>query len=301
MEMLLQRVSQFLQKSPEERRATMRFFTRMGLSKLPYAPIHIRLTIPPSDQVSFWWSYVTPYGDVGRSLLEYWGEDIGELRFLWRVLEPGMTFLDIGAYHGLYTLVAAKKLGGRGRLVAFEPSARERRRLRLHLRFNRITHVAVEPFALSSYSGQAKLFTVLTGHTTMNSLSRPPIDCPIREVAVETRALDHYVDRRGLRRVDLIKIDTEGGELEAFRGSQRVLAEFRPVIICELLDWVTRPWGYAAREIVQRLRECDYEWFDFRPDGSLFPHQPQQEYPDIKNYLAVPREKRAVIDPWVRI
>jgi hypothetical protein len=60
-----------------------------------------------------------------RGLFDYWGDDVGELRFLWKYLQLGMTFLDVGAFHGVYSTIAARKLGDRSRIVAFEPSQRD--------------------------------------------------------------------------------------------------------------------------------------------------------------------------------
>jgi FkbM family methyltransferase len=198
------------------------------------------------------------------------------------VLRPGMCFFDIGAYHGLYGLVAAKKMAGVGRVVMFEPSPRARRRIRIHLLLNR-ARAAVESLALSSRRGAGEFFLVLSGFTT------------VRKIRVETATLDDYCSENGIRQVDLIKIDVEGGEMEVFKGALRVLAESRPLLICEVLDWVTRPWGYEARDLVEYLEERGYEWFDFAADGRIMPHARRQAYPEIKNYLAVPREKRVLV------
>ncbi len=69
--------------------------------------------------------------------------------FLRGFLKTGMTVLDIGAHHGFYTLLAARCVGLVGKVTAFEPSPRERRRLIWHVRLNRCPQVLVEPFALS--------------------------------------------------------------------------------------------------------------------------------------------------------
>jgi len=74
----------------------------------------------------------------------------------------------------------------------------------------------------------------------------------------------------------------------------------RPIIICEVLDWVTRPWGYPAFEIINCLREEDYVWFDFHDDGTISPHEIRNEYPEIRNYLAIPREKLPLVSRWRR-
>jgi len=227
-------------------------------------------------------------------MFEYWGDDIGDLRFLWAHLQPSMTFLDVGAYHGLYSIVAAKKMGRSGRVVAFEPSSRERDRLRLHLRYNRIESVTLEPYAMAAQEGQASLAVVVDGYSTMNSL-RPPVDHAAKQVVVNTISLDAYLFQKHIDKVDFLKIDTEGGEVEAFRGAHALLSQTRPLIICEVLDQVTRAWGYPATEIMSLLRTFDYEWYDILLDGSVLPHSPQKDYWEGRNYLAVPREKRELL------
>jgi len=291
----LERVQSFFRKSPEQRRTTARFFATMWLAKLPYAPHRVELSIAPRESVKIWWSYFPASFDPDKSAFEYWGDDVGDLRFLWKFLQPGMTFLDIGAYHGLYSIVATKKLGQGGRVVAFEPSPRERRRTRLHLRHNGIDSVKIEPYALAAEQGVASLAVVVEGFTTMNSLRPPPIDHPTKQVTVETMSLDAYLRREHIDSVDLVKIDTEGGELDAFRGADRLLSRTRPLIICEVLDLVTRSWGHPASDIMKLLRTYDYEWFDVLADGSTLPHYPREEYLGVKNYLAVPREKKALL------
>jgi FkbM family methyltransferase len=236
---------------------------------------------------------------AGLALTEYWSSDRSDLQFLWNFLQPGMTFLDVGAYHGIYSVIAARRLGSQGHVTAFEPSARERRRLGLHLQMNS-SHVSVEPYAVTSQAGSFRFFTVASGFTSMNSLVFPPTDNPVRETNVHGICLDEYLASKAIAKVDLIKVDIEGGELDAFRGARHMIEVVRPLIICEVLDWVTRPWGYAAREIVTFLSGLDYQWFDFCDAGTLAVHVERDEYPDVRNYLAVPREKRPQVESWLQ-
>jgi FkbM family methyltransferase len=296
--MLVDRFVRFVQRPAAERRVTVRFFARKALAKLPCMPIRTRMTVAPGEHFRFWWSYLPMADHSDRTLWEYWGDDRGELRFLWQFLRPGMAFFDIGAYHGIFSLLAAKRLSLQGQVVAFEPSQRECRRFELHMRWNGLSGVRLEPCAVSSTSGTFEFFAVASGFTSMNSLKPPPISHPIREIKVRAVSLDAYLTGRGVTRIDLMKIDVEGGELEAFRGAVGMLSAIRPILICEVLDWVTRPWGYPAREIVSYLRERGYYWFDFRDDGTIYPHAQRDEYPEIRNYLAVPREKLALVERW---
>jgi FkbM family methyltransferase len=287
----LARLHHFLAKPAPEKRETLRYFARRALSRAPYCPVRVRLELP-GGPLHFWWSYFVPDFSPGRGLLNYWGSDLGELRFLFSYLEPGAIFFDVGSYHGIYAMVAARRLGGRGEVVAFEPAAGNRRRLKLHLRMNRAERVRVEPCALSSSRSTVALYTPLRrGFRSMNSLRVPSVPVPVGTSRVETITLDEYVERGGFERLDALKVDTEGAEREVFRGAERALEKFRPVILCEVLDRVTAPWGYPAREIVASLARLDYDWYDFCPDGTLLPHTPRREYPELRNYLAAPREK----------
>jgi len=291
----LRRVHSFLEKTPEQRWTTARFFATMWLARLSYAPHRVRLAVAPEERVHFWWSYFPASFSPDRGAFDYWGEDIGDLRFLWKYLRPGMTFLDIGAHHGVYSVIAAKKLGSSGRVVAFEPSPRERERLLVHLRHNGAKSVTVEPLALAEEEGKASFTIVVKGFTTMNSLRPPPINHPTEQVTVDTTTVDSYFESRQIDRVDLVKIDTEGGELAVFRGASKLLSQFRPVIVCEVLDLVTRAWGYRATEIVKALEAYGYQWFETLADGRLVRHRNRGEYPDTKNYVAVPSEKIACV------
>ena len=298
--MFVDRVMGFVRKPWTQKRVTIRFFARNALSKLPYLPIHVRLAVAPGENIHFWWSSVPSEEHPDRPFFDYWSEDRGELRFAWQYLSSGMVFFDVGAYRGLYSLLAAKKLSSQGRVVAFEPSRRERRYFGIHFWLNGLKKIRLEPYAVSSTSGTLKFFSVVSGYTTMNSLKRPSTEHPIREITVAAISLDQYLAEHKITQIDLMKIDVEGGELDAFRGASGLLSTIRPILICEVLDWVTRPWGYPARNIVTFLQQRGYEWFDFTDEGTISPHTLRDEYPEIRNYLAVPREKLALVERWQR-
>ena len=285
------RIESFLQKPWEEKVLTARFFFRKGLAKLPYALVPVRMKMSSSDEIQFWWSYLVPHFDATRGFFDYCGHDFGDLRFLWRNLNPGAVFLDIGAHHGVYSVIAAKKLGTTGTVVAFEPSSREYRRLRLHLRLNRLRSVRAEPLALGSAACTQRFFQITSGDNTRGGFRPPASDDRVSEISVETVRLDDYVSQFPLKRVDLVKLDVEGGEREVLGGASLVLTKFRPIFICEVLDATTQAWGYNAREIILMLQSSGFNWFEIRLDGSIVPHEIKDHYPDIRNYVAVPKEK----------
>ena len=202
--------------------------------------------------------------------LMHGGFENAELGFVQRLLRPGMTVLDVGAHHGLYTLLMSKRVGEQGRVVAFEPSPRELRRLRRHARLNHCGNVMIEPFALSDAEAEADFFVVDGVQDWCNSLRPPAIEESTRTVRVEVKRLDDVLKRLGIVAVDFIKLDVEGAELSFLRGAERLLSgDKRPVILAEVQDIRTRPWGYAAREIIEFLMRVGYCWFALGADSKL--------------------------------
>jgi FkbM family methyltransferase len=218
------------------------------------------------------------------------GFEADEIRFVQRFLQPGMTVLDVGAHHGLYTLLASKRVGPAGSVTSFEPSSRERKALLLNLKLNRTKNVRVESIALGSNNTQSEFFVVDQHESGCNSLRPPATSKTTSSTQVEVRRLDDWGTERHMDHADFIKLDVEGGELEFLKGAERFLAGGkRPVILAEVQDIRTQPWGYRSRDIIGHLRERNFVWFRIIGDGRLDQLDPYAEEYD-GNFAAVPKE-----------
>jgi FkbM family methyltransferase len=248
----------------------------------PEMPIPLRLSF------GAWW--LAEKGALDHELM-YNSFEEPEMRLVRRLLSSGKTVLDIGAHHGLYTLLASKAVGGRGRVIAFEPSPREGRRLARHIRVNGCRNVQLEACALAEENGEGELFVVDGYRDWGNSLRPPAVEEETRVLKVPIRRLDDVLAQCGVEQVDFIKLDAEGAELAILRGAPKLLTRApRPVILAEVQDVRTQPWGYAAREITQLLAEWDYHWFSITEAGELYPAAPDDESYDA-NLAAVPTER----------
>ena len=203
-----------------------------------------------------------------------------------------MTVLDLGANQGLYSLLAAKGVGREGKIIAFEPSSRERRALRLHKLLNRRFNISIQPFAVGDREGEIDLHVMRARDSGCNSLRAPAADVGTEMNLERVRMvrLEEWLRKSGILRIDLIKLDVEGGELDVLRGAGRLLDEgLRPVILAEVQDVRTKPWGYHAREIIKYLENKRYQWFSLVDDGSPVELDvKQQEYEG--NFIACPKE-----------
>jgi len=274
-----QRVGRFLASPMRRKYITLALRARRVF---PEMPIPLRLPF------GAWW--LAEKGALDHELM-YDGFEEREVRFVQKFLRPGMTVLDIGAHHGLYTLLASKRVGRQGRVIAFEPSPRECRRLAKHIGVNRCRNVEVECCAVGNKGSEEDLFVVEGFRDWGNSLRPPAVPEATRKVRVPVRRLDDLLASRGIEHVDFIKLDVEGGELAVLQGAGRLLQTApRPVILSEAEDVRTQPWGYQAREILQLLASWNYRWYALSERGTLYPASPDDGSYD-SNYFAIPDER----------
>ncbi|MER3501898.1 MAG: hypothetical protein C4295_10605 [Candidatus Fervidibacterota bacterium] len=241
-----------------------------------------------------WWMAIPASKDRGLNDL-VWHHDLGERRFLRQFIQPNWLVMDIGAHWGFYTLLLARLVGPKGRVIAFEPSPRERKWLQRHLWLNRHTNVRVEPFAICDEEGETELF-LYSINTSVNSL-RPQFQWGTgQRIKVATTTLDAYLKQHDIEHVHFIKIDAEGAELKILTGAKGVLEHKpRPVFLCELNDKVTQAWGYAAKDIRELLTAKGFYWFDVSLQGNLIPHTEKGEYSG--NLVAFPEERLSEARP----
>jgi FkbM family methyltransferase len=269
---------QFADRAWKKTRVGLRFH---GKGTFPNFPIPVRL---PFDA---WW---LAWNDVvGKAVLKGSFEK-AECDFLSRFLQPGMTVLDVGAHHGFYALLASRRVGNSGRVFAFEPSPRERKKLGWHLRWNRCSNVEMIAAAVGARAGQAELFVAAGRETGCNSLRLPAVRGTPEKVSVPVDTLDDFLSRRGVEHVDFLKLDVEGAELSALRGAQNLVSRSpRPVVLVEVSDLRTAAWGYAASDILKQLSDRGYRWFEPREGGWLVP-APLDAGHYNRNFVAIPEE-----------
>ena len=228
-------------------------------------------SVPRPTRLPFgaWW--IKRNDNLAETLLTGSFES-AELAFVEKFLKPGMTVLDVGAHQGLYSLLASRHVGPSGRVFSFEPSPRERRALRLNLALNFCRNVAVQAVALGNEETTADLYVVQGSQTGCNSLKPPEVVSSTKPVPVRVTTLDHWLAQNRIDHVDFIKLDVEGAELGVLQGAQSFLTrDLGVVILCELEDVRSAPWGHKAKDVAAYLRGLGFKWFQCEPSGKLLP------------------------------
>lgn len=137
-------------------------------------------------------------------------------------LFTGMTFYDIGANVGYFTLLGSRLVGEPGHVVAFEPVPRNMKYLKEHISINGIENAILLEAAVSNTSG---IVTFAEGsNPSMGTVSSEGV------LEVSSVTLDGILQSRSIPKPDVIKMDIEGGELDALRGAVELLRVHRPVL-----------------------------------------------------------------------
>ena len=177
-------------------------------------------------------------------------------------LREGEIVIDCGAYIGEFTLYAAKAVGSSGKVIAFEPNESDCQKLLANLRLNDLDSVIVIKKGVWS-SDCVKSFSQNQGSSF---LKEDP-----EAVAVPVVSLDKELGRLNIRRVNFIKMDIEGAELEAVRGAENILknnkvnlaiASYHPVNgqkSCFELEKLLASMGYSS-ETSHPKRLTTYAW-----------------------------------------
>jgi len=173
--------------------------------------------------------------------------------------------VDVGAYVGYYTLIAAHA-NPSGRVYAFEPLAEIHDRLTRNVELNGLKNVVTLASAVGDVDGSAEFFHVATPLPSSSSLSfefmRPTAGLTSSTVPVTT--LDRFLRGRGIGRVDLVKIDTESTEPQVLRGMAETLDRDRPTILCEVLK------GQGSETALEEiLGPLGYRYYLLTPDGPV--------------------------------
>lgn len=174
-------------------------------------------------------------------------------------LVPGMTFVDIGANEGFFSVVAANKIKPNGRLIAVEPQSRLHGVIAKNLELNQLLENAiVMRCALSDTVCTSKINLapdVNTGASGLQNPFRYRVKTEICPVLTLSKLLESF----NLEKVDLMKIDIEGFEYEAILGSKDVFLSHKvSKIALELHPWLLKKRGKDTTEITSFLESCGY-------------------------------------------
>lgn len=203
--------------------------------------------------------------------------------------------LDVGAFQGDYGLMARQMLGPAAVIHCFEPGAS-----RTTIREKAAgADLNVHCVALGAASGQATLFQdpAIPTMASLHPRALAALDLtPTVSEPVSVTTLDEFCASQGLERVDLLKIDTEGTELDVLRGASRLIAN-------RAIEVIQFEFGYgnvATRTFMRDFYELlgpTHAFYRVAPRGmiALGPYDLALEvFVGATNYAAVARDGTSI-------
>jgi len=252
-------------------------------------------------------SIITFFSDHGCSLELYPGEHVSDAihyrkfevevcNFIKKVLCPGMVFFDIGANIGFYTIIAGTILKGSGEVHSFEPSKREFNRLTRNVVLNELTNVHLNRVAILDRESERSLFICDDTRAAYNSVytvTHPDAaDAVICKENIRCTTIDAYARNGNIKKIDLIKMDIEGAEFLALKGSVNALnSNPAPIVVFECTECFTQQNKDDKQKQFNKLREIfqkhNYSIYEFIPNEGALQIVDQQPVRNGWNFVAI--------------
>jgi len=230
-----------------------------AMSWMPCQGLRPFLMQLPSDAGGYWFE-CDPRDAISREVCFTGVYEPQETALVRSILRPGMSFVDVGANWGYFTLLAAGLVGKSGRVIGFEPDPRIFPILQRNLARNGLTTVIAMQVAASADRG----IVLLRGYVEDQGnfgLSRPVLTATPEDGHFEVvgEPLDGLLDQLGLPTIDLLKVDIEGGEGLALKGLRKSLLTYRiHRMLLELHPQQLSEMGDSPTKILSGLASLGY-------------------------------------------
>ena len=217
--------------------------------------------------------------------------DADDIAFLRAVTPPGGTFMDIGANVGLVFVPVMNSLGSTGMAVAVEPIGVNFERLSQAVQLNAPRCVtSLHCVALGSTVGE--LMMIKEGPSVSSGNAVPAVGGQTG-VPVAQTTLDQLCDDLQLERLDTIKVDVEGFEVEVLRGANTALNRLRPVMYGEFNNGLMPQRGVSFRDAWSILSPLHYRCFSFT--GRMRLVERREPPAELGNAVLIPGEKMEAV------
>lgn len=173
-------------------------------------------------------------------------------------LGEGDTFLDVGANHGSFSIIASKLVGATGLIVAVEPQPNMAALVKQSLQANATGRFEVHSFACGDHNGEIEFFIPESSSGAAGVFAKFSATTAHRKLIVPLRKFDDAFDWHAFPGKVVLKLDVEGSELFFVRGAGEMLRARQPRILLEINPKSARAAGNSVESLIGALRELGY-------------------------------------------
>jgi FkbM family methyltransferase len=207
--------------------------------------------------------YSLDISDYQNWLLYFYSKADSSFNIL-KYLKKDFIVLDVGGNIGQTAMMIAKELGDKGHVYSFEPYPATVDRFKKNLSLNPFLskRVQIENCALGSSPGKVNMYRDCATNSGANRVIHQQVLTTDGYVEVPVSTVDLFVKSNPFKRINLLKIDVEGFEMEVLRGAHRTLTEFKPHLFIELDDNNLKKQRSNAGEVCQFLESLGYKIYE---------------------------------------
>jgi FkbM family methyltransferase len=191
---------------------------------------------------------------IGKAGSGRWRLEVTE--FLGRELRDGDVVYDVGSNIGVFSVFAARRVGPRGRVIAFEPEPKTYEYLNDNFRLNGVASARAFQVALGDYKGEGGLHT---GDERLFSSLVAAREGQNRTEAVRVVVGDRFREEESLPAPNVVLIDVEGFEYAALSGLRRTLSDPACRAVIAEIHPTLLPPGVTGDQVMELLRSCGLE------------------------------------------
>jgi FkbM family methyltransferase len=200
----------------------------------------------------------------------YFHSPVDSSRGLLQFVNEGDTILDIGGNIGQTALMCAQKVGPSGSVISFEPFPETIAKFERNLELNpSIQNVKLEKFGLGHEAVKVQMVQDDANNSAGNRVVEPGEKVEFIAVEIPIKVLDDYVREAQLEKIDLIKIDVEGFEMDVLYGAKETLKRYKPRLFVEVSDEKLRMQNSTSEKLVSFVRSYGYSIIDTATDKPI--------------------------------
>jgi FkbM family methyltransferase len=177
------------------------------------------------------------------------------------LLKEGDTFLDVGANHGSFAIVASKLVGTNGLVIAVEPQPRLAKVIEKSLAANAVCKFHIYNLALGDRDGEIELLVPIGTSGSAGIFPEHSATHAHNAITVPLRRFDQLVDWRNFTGQVMLKLDVEGSECAFLEGAREMITTLTPNLIIEVHPTSLKAAGATGDRLKQLLSELGYDHY----------------------------------------
>ncbi len=178
-----------------------------------------------------------------------------------KYVRPGDVVIEGGSHIGTETLILSRLVGDTGHVYGFEPTTTSFHSLNENIKLNGLTNISTYELALGEKNGAVGFCLLPPWHCNPGRNGKVVRSDEIIKTTVNQTTIDTFVQENNLTKVNFLKMDIQGGEMDLLDGAHETLSRFHPIIFTE-----ASPKYNDLPKLYEKLKSYGYAIYRIKGD-----------------------------------